>query len=105
MSVDLARAHLAAIDWTSWARGCEAFNLGTGHGTSVMEIVRAFRTASGRQIAPRIAPRRPGDVAALYADVGKATTAFGWHAEQDLKDMCRSVWTWQSENPEGYGNP
>ena len=101
--VDLARAHLAAVDWTGRAQGCEAFNLGTGRGTSVLEMLRAFRSASGQPIPARIAPRRPGDVAALYADVAKASAAFGWRAEQDVDDMCRSVWVWQSHNPEGYG--
>ena len=103
--VDLARAHLAAVDWTGRAQGCEAFNLGTGRGTSVLEMLRAFRAASGRPIPARIAPRRPGDVATLYADVAKASAAFGWRAELGVDDMCRSVWAWQSQNPGGYGDP
>ena len=103
--VDLARAHLAAVDWTGRAQGCEAFNLGTGRGTSVLEMLDAFRAASGRPIPARIAPRRPGDVATLYADVEKAAGAFGWRAELSVEDMCRSVWAWQSQNPDGYGAP
>lgn len=100
---DLARAHLAAVDWTARSAGCEAFNLGTGQGTSVLEMVRAFGAASGRPIPVNIAPRRPGDVAACYANADKAAAAFGWRAELGVDDMCRSVWNWQSQNPEGYG--
>lgn len=103
---DLARAHLAAVEWTAQAgpgRGCEAFNLGTGRGVSVLEMVRAFAAASGRPIPVNIAPRRAGDVAACYADASKAEAAFGWRAELGVDDMCRSVWRWQSQNPDGYG--
>lgn len=103
--VDLARAHLAAVDWTGRVKGCEAFNLGTGRGTSVLEMVRAFRVASGQPIPAHIVHRRPGDGAALYADVSKAAAAFGWRAEQGIDDMCRSVWAWQSQNPGGYKAP
>ena len=103
---DLARAHLAAVDWSEGApdqgRGCEAFNLGTGQGTSVLEMVRAFSEASGRPIAMNIAPRRPGDVAACFADAGKAARVLGWRAELGLAEMCASSWHWQSQNPDGY---
>jgi UDP-glucose 4-epimerase len=100
---DLARAHLAAMDWTGRARGCEAFNLGTGRGTSVLEMVRAFEAASGRAVPLAVAPRRPGDVAACWADPGRAAAVLGWRAERGIEDMCRSVWRWQSQNPLGYG--
>ena len=100
---DLARAHLAAVDWTARATGCEAFNLGTGRGVSVLEMVAAFAAASGRAIPTVFAPRRPGDVAACWADPAKAAAALGWRAEKGLAEMCASVWGWQSQNPQGYG--
>ncbi len=99
---DLARAHLAAVDWTVGAQGCEAFNLGTGRGTSVLEMVQAFAAASGRPIPLVRAPRRAGDVAACWADAGKAARVLGWRAEQGVAQMCESVWAWQSQNPQGY---
>lgn len=104
---DLARAHLAALHWAVGAagpdgRGCEPFNIGTGRGMSVLEMIRAFSEASGRDIPYVIAPRRPGDVASCYAAVGKAIRTFGWRAEQDIRDMCRSAWHWQRRNPQGY---
>ena len=99
---DLARAHLAAIEWSARARGCEAFNLGTGRGVSVLEMVSAFSKASGRPIPVRIAPRRPGDVATCFADPRKAEAELGWRAELGLEEMCRSAWHWQSQNPNGY---
>ena len=104
---DLARAHLAAMDWTGRAgdrgMGAEAFNLGTGRGTSVLEMVRAFATASGREIPLRIAPRRAGDVAACWADPGKAERVLGWRAGLGIAAMCESAWGWQAANPDGYG--
>lgn len=99
---DLARAHLSAVEWTGGDRGCDAFNLGTGQGCSVREMVRAFTQVSGCPIPTVIAPRRPGDVASCYANADKAAAALGWRAELDIADMCRSVWRWQSQNPEGY---
>ncbi len=105
---DLARAHLAAVDWTAAetgegaGRGCAAFNLGTGQGTSVLEMVAAFGAASGRKITVKLAPRRPGDVAACYADAGRAAADLGWRAELGLAEMCASTWHWQSRNPGGY---
>ena len=120
---DLARAHLAAVDWAGGdaggasggasggdtprgkGRGCEAFNLGTGQGTSVREMVAAFAAAAGRPVATVTAPRRAGDIAASWADPGKAEAALGWRAELGLEDMCRSTWAWQSRNPRGYRDP
>ena len=101
---DLARAHLAAIDWTARSHGCEAFNLGTGRGVSVLEMVEAFSEASGRPIPVRIAPRRQGDVATCFANASKAEAELGWRAELGLDEMCRSAWHWQSRNPDGYGS-
>ncbi len=105
--VDVARAHLAAVDWCAGGngagRGCEAFNLGTGRGTSVLEMTAAFGRACGKPIPTHIAPRRPGDVATLFADPGKAERTFGWRAELSVDDMCQSSWNWQSQNPQGYG--
>lgn len=100
--VDLARAHLAAVDWTARAAGCEAFNLGTGRGTSVFELVDAFRAASGQPIPLVVGPRRPGDVAACYADPSRAATALGWTARHGVPEMCASAWGWAQRNPMGY---
>lgn len=100
--VDLARAHLAALRWTGRSRGCEAFNLGTGRGSSVLEMVAAFERASGRRIPLHIGPRRPGDVAASYADPSRAGQALGWRAERSVEAMCASTWAWARANPQGY---
>ena len=99
---DLARAHLAAVDWTGRARGCAAFNLGTGAGISVLAMVAAFEAASGRTIPLELGSRRAGDVAALFADPSRAASELGWRAELGLPEMCASAWAWQSRNPEGY---
>lgn len=102
--VDLARAHLAAMDWAAAPapRGCEAFNLGTGRGVSVLEVVQAFAAGSGRAIPFEIAPRRAGDVARLYADPSRAERILGWRAERGLAEMCADSWRWQMRNPQGY---
>ena len=101
---DLARAHLAAVNWAAadTPRGCTAFNLGTGRGTSVKEMVAAFAEAAGRPVPTVVAPRRAGDISACWADPAKAEAALGWRAELGLADMCRSTWAWQSRNPQGY---
>lgn len=100
--VDLALGHLAAL-----ARrpepGVRAYNLGTGRGYSVLEMIAAFERASGRPIRYRIAPRRPGDVASCYADPQLARRELGWEASRDVDAMCRDTWNWQSRNPKGYG--
>ena len=81
-------------------------NLGTGRGYSVLEVVAAFEKASGQRVVHRIKPRRPGDVAACYADPALAGELLGWRAEFDLDAMCRDAWRWQAGNPEGYeANP
>jgi UDP-glucose 4-epimerase len=100
--VDLARAHVLALDRFSRAPGPITVNLGTGHGSSVLELVRAFEQASGRDIPLNIAPRRPGDIAAFWADPSQAESLLGWRAEFDLADMCRDQWAWQSQNPHGF---
>jgi UDP-glucose 4-epimerase len=100
---DLARGHVAACEYLRDHRGCEVFNLGTGVGYSVLEVVKAFERVSGVPIPYEIAPRRPGDVAVCYADVTKAREVLGWRAEKTLDDMCRDTWRWQCDNPEGYG--
>ncbi len=99
---DVARAHLDAVDWTRRAGGCAAFNLGSGRGYSVLEIVRAMAEASGRDIPVTLAPRRAGDVATMYANADRAGAVLGWRPDLSLGDMCRSVWRWQSGNPQGY---
>ena len=100
--VDLARGHLAALEHLP-ASGVLTVNLGTGRGYSVLEMVRAFEQASGRKVAYRIAARRPGDVAACYADPSLAAERLGWRAQLDLSRMCADTWRWQSQNPQGYG--
>lgn len=99
--VDLARAHLAALDWTGRARGAEAFNLGTGRGVSVKEMAVALAAASGRAVPLEIAPRRAGDVASAYADPSKAARELGWRAERGIAEICASAWAWRMGNAAG----
>ena len=99
--MDLARGHAAALKAIE-AGGVEVFNLGTGRGYSVLEIVSAFEAASGVKIPYVIEPRRPGDIAVCYADPGKAERILGWRAEKSIEDMCRDSWNWQKKNPNGY---
>ena len=99
---DLATGHMAALDYAASHTGVEVFNLGTGTGYSVLDMVHAFSRACGRDIPYCIAPRRSGDIAACYADVTKAKEILGWRAKLDIDDMCRSAWNWQSHNPNGY---
>lgn len=100
--VDLARGHLAALEKLATSSDVLTVNLGTGRGYSVLEMVEAFRKASGKEIPYRIVSRRPGDVASCYADPALAARLLGWHAERGLDQMCRDVWRWQSMNPDGY---
>ena len=100
--VDLSRGHVAAIRYVLENTGCEVFNLGTGTGYSVLDMVKAFNQANGVEVSYRIAPRRPGDLATCYADPAKSARVLGWQAEKDLQDMCRDAWNWQSKNPNGY---
>lgn len=101
--VDLAKGHVKAIEWTMSRCGCEAFNLGTGRGTTVMELRDAFIKASGVEIPYAIVPRRPGDCDILFACADKALKELGWQAELNICDMCRDTWNWQKNNPDGYG--
>jgi UDP-glucose 4-epimerase len=100
--VDLAAGHLAALDALVSRGGCHAWNLGTGRGNTVLEVVDAFRRASGRDIPYEVVARRPGDIAASYADPARARAELGWSARLDLDAMCADTWRWQSGNPEGY---
>ncbi len=100
--VDLARGHIAALDYLEKKQAPITVNLGTGRGYSVLEAVKAFEAASGKQIALDIAERRAGDVAACYADASLAERELGWKAKLGMQAMCRDLWRWQSENPQGY---
>lgn len=99
--VDLAKGHVAAIEKIS-SSGVYTYNLGTGIGCSVLDVVHAFEKACGRQLPYVIKPRRAGDIAACYADASKAERELGWHAELGIDEMCASLWRWQQMNPEGY---
>ena len=100
--VDLARGHVAAIRFMAEHRGTHVFNLGTGIGYSVLDMVKAFESANGIRIPYEIAPRRSGDLAVVYADPSKSEKVLGWKAEKTLEDMCRDAWNWQRQNPRGY---
>ena len=100
--VDLAKGHVKAIEGMEKLDGVNVFNLGTGHGYSVLDIIKAFSKACGRDLPYVIDPRRPGDIAVCYSDPKKAQEVLGWTAEKTLEDMCRDGWKWQSSNPEGY---
>lgn len=101
--VDLALGHIAAIERLSAHPGeLVTVNLGTGNGYSVLEMVKAFEKASGRPVPYEIVARRPGDVAACYADPARAKELLGWKAERGLAEMCEDAWRWQSQNPNGY---
>jgi UDP-glucose 4-epimerase len=102
--VDLAKGHLKALEKVVGATGVEAYNLGTGKGYSVLEVVNAFEIAAGKKIPYEIVENRPGDVAICYADPSKAKNELGWTAEKGIGEMCRDSWEWQSKNPNGYGN-
>lgn len=99
--VDLARGHVAALAHPP-TDGATAYNLSTGKGTSVLELVHAFEAATGKTIPYEIVARRPGDIAACYADATKAARELGWHTEKSVEDACRHTWNWQSQNPNGY---
>jgi UDP-glucose 4-epimerase len=100
--VDLALGHLKALDRLAARPGLAVYNLGTGRGASVLEVVAAFERASGKRIPYTVQPRRPGDVAESWADPSKAQRELGWKAERDLRTMCEDAWRWQSQNPFGY---
>lgn len=100
--VDLAKGHVKALKKIEERAGLRIYNLGTGQGYSVLDVVKNFEEASGVKIPYEILPRRAGDIAANYADASKAQRELGWKAEQTLKDMCADSWRWQKNNPNGY---
>ena len=100
--VDLAEGHVAALARLMDHPGSFTVNLGTGNGSSVLEVVAAYARASGREVPYRIMPRRPGDVAACWADAARAHELLGWRARYDLARMCEDSWRWQSRNPQGF---
>ena len=100
--VDLADGHVKAIDWALANTGCEAFNLGTGNGVSVLQLRDAFVKASGIDVPYVIDPRRPGDPDEVYANAEKAKAVLGWEAKCGIEEMCEDTWRWQSGNPKGY---
>ena len=100
--VDLAKGHVAAVEYVIKHTGCEVFNLGTGTGYSVLDMVHTFREVNNVALPYVIAPRRPGDIGTCYADPAKSAQMLGWKAEKTLADMCRDAWNWQSKNPMGY---
>ncbi|KAM3568870.1 hypothetical protein VYU27_009019 [Nannochloropsis oceanica] len=103
--MDLAEGHLSALDYAK-ARGhhggCFVFNLGTGKGYSVLEMIAAMEKASGRKINFVVGDRRPGDLDEVYSDPSKAERELGWKATRNLDDMTRDLWRWQQQNPHGY---
>ena len=100
---DLAEGHVAAVEYAVEHPGTEVVNLGTGEGYSVLDIVRTFERVNDLRIPYEIAPRRPGDVATVYADASKAKNLLHWQARRNLDSMCRDAWNWQKQNPDGYG--
>lgn len=100
--VDLAKAHLKALERAEKVQGVEYFNIGTGTGYSVLEIVKAYEKATGLTVNYRITERRPGDIATCYADPQKAYEILGWQAENGIDDMCRDLANWMKQNPNGY---
>ncbi|MCQ1985438.1 MULTISPECIES: UDP-glucose 4-epimerase GalE [unclassified Arthrobacter] len=103
--VDLAAGHLAALNYLGEAPGVHRWNLGTGNGSSVLEVLSAFSAAAGKEIPYEFAERRPGDAAVSYADPAAAHADLGWRAERTLESMCEDHWRWQKNNPEGYTAP
>ncbi|MCB0129602.1 MAG: GDP-mannose 4,6-dehydratase, partial [Caldilineaceae bacterium] len=100
--VDLALGHLKALEALPKLDGAQAYNLGTGRGYSVLDVVAAFEQASGRPIAYEIVDRRPGDVAISFADSTKAAKELEWQADKGIDRMCQDAWHWQEQNPNGY---
>ncbi|MDR1984705.1 MAG: UDP-glucose 4-epimerase GalE [Prevotellaceae bacterium] len=100
--VDLAKGHVAALEYAEKHKGVEAINLGTGTGYSVLDIVKTFEQTNNIKIPYQIVSRRAGDIAEYYADVSKALLLLNWKAKKTLADMCRDTWRWQTQNPDGY---
>lgn len=99
---DLADGHVVALDRALGVKGCEVYNLGTGKGVSVLDLVKAFEEATGIKIPYVIAPRRPGDIATSYADCSKAKKVLGWETKRDVRKACEDTWNWQKNNPDGF---
>ena len=102
--VDLAKGHVAAVKFVLEHNGCQVFNLGTGSGVSVLDMVKAFNEANGLELPYKIVDRRPGDIATCYADPSRSEQLLGWKAEKSLQDMVRDSWNWQCKNPMGYSS-
>lgn len=100
--VDLALGHVKAVEWSLKSKGCEEINLGTGNGTSVLQLRDAFVKASGMDVPYVVDPRRPGDLGEVYADASKALNLLGWKTERDIEEMCEDTWRWQKNNPNGF---
>ena len=100
--VDLAKAHVAALQSIERKQGIAIYNIGTGHGYSVLDVVKAFIKVNGIDVPYSIKPRRPGDIATCYCDPAKAKRELGWEAEYGIEDMCRDSWNWQKNNPNGF---
>ena len=101
--VDLAKGHVAALERLKPNNRIEVYNLGTGQGVSVLQVVEAFEKASGKAIPRKVVGRRPGDIASCYADASKAQAELHWQAKKTLRQACADSWRWQSKNPDGYG--
>lgn len=99
--VDLSLGHIKAVEWVSKEKGVDAFNLGTGNGYSVLEVVKAFEKASGKPVNYKITARRPGDIPMCYANPGKAKTVLGWEATRGIEEMCLDSWRFVENNPDG----
>jgi UDP-glucose 4-epimerase len=102
--VDLARGHVATVKYATENKGCEVFNLGTGTGYSVLDMVKAFERVTGKAVPYKITERRPGDLGMVYASPEKSAQVLGWKAKFGLDEMCRDTWNWQSKNPMGYNS-
>jgi UDP-glucose 4-epimerase len=102
--VDLAKGHVCALRKLEKDPGLHIYNLGTGHGYSVLEVIAAYEKACGKQLKKVFDPRRPGDIACCYCDPSKAFKEMGWKAELGIEEMCRDSYRWQTRNPDGYGN-
>ena len=100
--VDLAKAHLKALERAAKVNAVECFNIGTGTGYSVLDVIKAYEAATGLSVKYRIVERRPGDIGECYADPTKAYEILGWKAENDMNDMCRDLFNWMKKNPNGY---
>ena len=100
----MAKGHVKALKKIEDKSGLSIYNLGTGHGYSVLQVVEAYSKASGKDVPYEIKPRRAGDIATCYADCSKAKNELGWEAEYGIERMCEDSWRWQSMNPTGYNN-